>query len=189
MNIHHGTTRTVITIPSLGIAIKIARIEFKLAFSNLIYSLIRDPDVLMLKIFFRREFFSVSPMTFWYFLFCGLLSNLNEWWFTIRYGSDFIAPTYFSCGLFSVIRCVDPIPTCATSLKFGRKTYGLVSSVVAHADIDNDTHHWGVSRNFGLLRGKVVMCDYGSPKTREILRKHAKQLAKLDLASVLQQDS
>ena len=195
MNIHHGTTRTVITIPSLGIAIKVAQIHPILFLRRLKngLKLVKEHESVMATLCYMQRRESVGMDLFLKHLFGGFVSNLMEWWFSIRHGISFVAPTYFSCGLFSImasVRALKLIPDSDGEYLFSteRALLSEVRKVVSTEMIEDDKHHWMNLCNFGILRGRFVMCDYGSSKTRAILRDHAHQLDTLDLATALRQD-
>ena len=190
MKVYKGTTRIVIAFPSLGIAVKIARIQFVEAVKRAITRLrmkMRDPK---LKKRFVKQYFSWRiniPMdpSFWHLLLSGVVSNLSEWKYTIQNGPAFIAPTHVSFGLFSIIQYAEPLPKKFNGTAFGLKTLKAMMTVMPEQDLVVDAHHWVPGCNFGFVNGKVVICDYGSPKTQSILRSYAKQLDALDLAHVL----
>lgn len=185
MKIHKGTTRTVIAIPGLGIAIKLAQVHPIL--------FLRAWKHAMKKTESKRSFFEtlrelnkrerVGFGKFWGHIVSGVVSNLREFWFSIRFETVFVTPTYFSCGLFSVARCTKSLTS--KRMEFGKRTHALFLTVIPYDDLINDCHHWAHEDNFGILDGRIVMQDYGSLKTQVILRKYAKQLDVLDLASVI----
>lgn len=179
MKIHKGTTRFVIPVPALGIAIKIARVKPKKLWDNLKFDLVtsREHGKVIANLWLHERAFHVySKATV-----AGFFSNLSEWYYTIRHGSTFIAPTIFSCGFFSVVRLVE-----SANLKtfIEKKIWNQFRQVVSDEELHTDSHHWGSPSNFGLLRGRFVMCDYGSRKTQKILRKYAQQIDARDIAKL-----
>lgn len=186
MKIHKGTTRTVITIPTLGVVIKIARIS-PILFLRALKCGLKTTDSKnsffeTLRGLNKRE--KVGLGKFWGYLISGFVSNLREFWFSIRYEPIFITPTYFSCGVFSIVRCTKSLTV--ERMEFGRRTHAALLSVIPYDDLIDDCHHWASEDNFRIIDGRMVMQDYGSPKTQAILRKYAKQLDALDLVSVMQ---
>lgn len=133
---------------------------------------------------------SLAPETFWHLLLDGVASNFCEWWFTITHRKTFIAPTYISCGLFSVARYAQPFFNRYDLWPdeiFGSEAYlwKQYLTVVPEEVLRDDDHHWLNISNFGLLNGQIVICDYGAPKTRVILHIYGKALAKLKLADLV----
>ncbi len=190
MKVYKGTTRIVVAFPSLGIAVKIARIRCIEAVKRAVARFrmkTKDPK---LEKRFIRNYFSwrmqvPSDPSFWNLLLVGLVSNLFEWKYTLQNGATFTAPTYVSCGLFSIIRYAEPLPKMLSGLAFGFKVRKAFDSIMPEHIQVSDSHHLTAGKNFGYINGKLVICDYGSAKTQAILRSYAKQLDALDLATVL----
>jgi len=179
MQIYKGTTRIVIPILWLGIVIKIARVRPKLFWNTFKQDLAWSKDTQKMfahMLRHERAFHVYSNATI-----AGFLSNLSEWYFTIRYGSTFIAPTLFSCGFLSVMKQVELVDM----KMFQNNARTRFLEIVPADELVKDSHHWGSSHNFGLLRGRLVMCDYGSKKTQSILRKYNRQIDAKDLAKLL----
>ena len=184
MNIYKGTTRIVVAFPSLGIAVKIARIRLIEAVRRAIARL-RFRDTKFIRQYFSwRIHIPISP-SFWNLLLAGVISNFSEWKYAIQNGTVFIAPTYLSFGIFSIISYAEPLSKKLNGSSFGIKTYQSIMTVMPEHELVVDAHHWAVGSNFGYIKGRLVICDYGSPKTQAILREYVEKLDALDLAKIL----
>jgi len=186
MQIHKGTTRTVITFPSLGIVVKFAHIKLGRVLKNILYNLRRGRRASWKHFFERKVFYSYN--TIWYHLLCGICSNHFEWKYTLKSNRSFITPTYFSLGIVSVMKYVHPLPKELNGLEFGKRTAGIVQVLISEDTYFKDAHHLCIGRNFGLLHGRLVICDYGGPRTQAILREYGDRLDSLDLVKQLNLD-
>jgi hypothetical protein len=93
MEIHHGTYRTTLLIGPF--AIKFARMIFITNFFN-IFRIAKEIREVGWKYMEIEKIFTLTNLT------RAWIANLTEWATFVRLRKSFLAPTYFSCGIFNI---------------------------------------------------------------------------------------
>jgi len=163
--------RIVIILPTLGIVIKFPIIHFIffLKFLKDAYQIkhkIRKWDYwkVMWRLSAECDF---APKAL---LFKGLSVNWNEFWFYQTTHNPFLQPTYFSLfGLVNIQKYGEPCQFEGKS--FWNQIYNLTKGAAM-----KDGHHFENPANFSLYNGKLRILDYGSSKTRLIVKKYGDKI-------------
>lgn len=114
---------------------------------------------------------SESLLTFQRLLLRGLFDNLMEYYFYLTNNSQFLAPTYFSFfGLLNIQKAGSSIKT--DHLNFKRQMRYLTNW-----DCENDGHTFANTNNFCIINCKLVIVDYGSIKTQQVLKNYGNIIA------------
>lgn len=174
-HVSRGNSRLVIAIPSLGIAIKCARIKkihlmdfFRNAYS---YAKKMLPGSTRKKRAMYWE--NVIVIGGYYALwrtFRGVLDNWSERSFykhTDALSRLVLQPTHFSfLGLVNIQRYGEP-----AEISDCEPIYHAFFQI-ASEDLIRDGHHWVMAHNFHLAVDGPKLLDYGSERTREIISKY-----------------
>jgi hypothetical protein len=161
MQVHKGSARIVIAIPTIHVAVKLPIIRI-LMVSKKTYQLIR-----------RSEWDRLAKLCQWNskyhrsfkrLLLKGILDNWSEFFFYLcNRENPFPQATYFSFfGLINLQRYDTPcdIP---------ERTFYKQLSELTNRTAMKDLHHFENSNNFSFRDGRLVMHDYGSKVTRAII--------------------
>ena len=153
LKICKGTTRVVVLIPWLGVAIKFPLLRLRTAIKNCLFVFKHDKSFLML----CRNFFD----PYW----CvGVAENWREFVFWIETKHLFLQPTWFSfLGLFNVQKLGQPLKVNEIDL-------------LAQMQILTEWYCWESSHTFGELKnycvdqdGKVRLIDYASRGAQPVI--------------------
>jgi hypothetical protein len=163
-----GTTRIVIAVPLLGVAIKIARINplkglQRLFIFPLKYTIKKGNFKKFWNYLYREttECNSRSINSSRYYLFRGINANWQEFWFYLKNRHPLLQPTYFSFfGLFNIQRIAyKPLIT--------KSECGCQFIILAPRTL---THGFESAANFCLDKNdKLKFLDYGDEKIRKVI--------------------
>lgn len=140
MKIKYGTSRVVVLLPFLGLALKFPRVYTIMMLRNLYFGYIK-------RRFWKGLFLFLTSKglgSFSYFMLNGIGSNLSEFWFYLKTRNKFAWPTYFSFfGLVNIQRL-------GTNPNFWdiNQIYFIISNV-AGRDV-KDGHTFTESNNYIL---------------------------------------
>lgn len=171
MEKHRGSTRVVYVFPSVGIAVKFARIAnplFVLSDAEMIRKARgRHAAWQYLRTSMRARRF--SPL---FQVLGGLAANVGEWWFYVRTRHPLLAATYFTLGFVNVQRAVRPLPEEAAN--------GWGDALVRCLGIDSlfelgDPHAFQAG-NFGVEHGRPSVVDYGERDMRRAVERYGDRL-------------
>ncbi len=184
---HASTTRSVILVHPLKIALKFPRFDFwsgmKTIFKWVNYSYyvyIRRDKLQMKNLRYELKWGVGGPVDIQYSLsyrwFRGIMANINEMrfcWGNIR--NPFMIPTYFSFfGLMNIQPLIVPIPElgCKLHEKF-------IMIIDQHTEMFEDNHAWE-DRNFTIRKdGTVAVYDYGSSRAFPMVKKYGRQFSRV----------
>lgn len=173
-SIHRGTYRTVVAVPALGLAFKVARIRVVELARELIchFEYPQARTFAAVRRYASRSLHAsvddAAPAK--RLLFKGLVDNWREWRFSETFDHPILVPTYASIGLVNVQAYADPLPDQGATAHW-RKIVRILDTHVRR-----DSHHFASNPNFGWRDGHLAMIDYASPKTHEVLRTYADRL-------------
>ena len=163
MNFHKGNWRYVVTIPTLGIAIKFGRI-------SLIGAICDTCKVLSSKNRGLRRIFFIGAKTEQIkflpdLLFGGIKRNWSEFCFYLCVRHKFCQPTYFS--LFGLINIQKYGSHCPVSDFISWEALWSICK----DEIIADHHHFRNADNFTISGGTIKIFDYSSRYTQKIIKK------------------
>ena len=168
MEFHKGQNRWVAVFPKAGVVVKFPIVYLKVVLEALTVDLWR---------FGWRGFKANwdTPMEayggFRSWLFKGLAANWMEFWLYVTTRNPFLQPTYFSLfGLVNVQRYGTPCP-----LKYVDVWCQLCE--LTNDQVWDDGHHFSNTQNFTFDGGVLRMLDYGSIKTRKVIRLYGEKIA------------
>lgn len=183
-----GTSRSVLAIPDMGIVIKFAHIQIGDAW-HMLRQAKRDHDrwcVVRDRQSFRCFLCSQIYVrtveengTLKQYLFRGIVSNWRERSYYKKSDAErrqLLQPTYLSLlGLVNVQKYGKPMkPRDLLGTTFG-KLYEAFLKVVGPA-LKRDAHHFYYEGNFHHTGSRVVLLDYGSLATQEIVTQHGAEI-------------
>jgi len=146
LKVYRGSSRTVFCLG--GLAIKVVQLSrlWKI-FKNLLWMLIKGKSLQ------RREENSHETVC----ILCGLVANLTEYFTYVYTEAPFLAPVYFTLGIFSVQKYVEGDKPKNSELRqrFGRLTEK------ARFHMDQVTLHSWQPSSFRVTEKGLVMIDYG----------------------------
>ena len=175
MQLKKGSTRIVLLIPFLGIAVKLPIIRIGLIIKELKTFWV-DKDLGCFVSFFYP--FKVSDSgTFADLFFEGIFSNLIEFWTFFTLGSFALVPTYFTFfGLFNIQKMV-------ISLNQKHEKYlARILFKVFGFYIYEDLYHFLETDNFTCsAEGRLQMIDYGSKEVARVLGRYGEELGRMRL--------
>ena len=166
MQMKVGTTRAVLLLPSLGVAVKFPRIKF---FSCIRFFWLFRHDRYLWVPFFTGH--THEAMSLRWRLFRGIQQNWVEYRFYRQTRNPFAWPTHFSLlGLINVQTL--GLPAGVTPIQM----WYVVTETLSEGD-RWDPHTFGNPENFCRdSEGKVYLLDYGSEESRYILSKYGTEL-------------
>jgi hypothetical protein len=159
MQLKRGIDRIVILLPSIRIAVKFPIINAWKALRTALDA-IRCGGWGDLKMYWGYSASQMSGIKFW--LFRGIVANLNERHAYHTNPNPFLQPTYFSLGgLVNLERYGDPYLGDHDALwsQLWKITEGHIAA---------DCHHFDTAANFCIERGVLRMVDYGSKDALDI---------------------
>ena len=170
MPIYKGYSRTVITLPRLGLAMKFPVIRIKSAISTAGHYLTNNWHG-----FFRELSWTVDNMgSIRAALLRGIRDNWYEFLISMGYGyrEKIFLTTYFS--LFGIVN----IQKLGTPLIM--KNYNLRDHMIELTKKESlkDGHHFIEASNFSFENGVLTIMDYGSPRTTKICLNHGRNMQK-----------
>lgn len=178
MEIAQGAHRFVMAFPSLGIAIKVAKIHPWLALKSFLsifkrYKKYAKPRLVKVFLILYYEVFKYSPYhltTIKHHLFVGIYDNWREFMFYQRTKNPFLQPTWFSFfGLFNLQRYGRP-----GDKSLGNVYLGLY--YLTERQISNDAHYFDEPANFTVENNRLKILDYGYPYTKPIIEKYGRRI-------------
>ena len=164
MYIVKGKTRVVIVIPQWGIVLKIAIIRIW-STARLVISWLEEPKK-------SRDLFRIEmrEARWWSWassikrpLFAGLMENWNEYGFYRRTKLKILQPTIFSIGVLNIQKYAPK--SNLRSVGFWKQ----MVDTVGEKRIGFDHHHFSNAANFSVINDKLVILDYGNPRTYKVL--------------------
>lgn len=170
MQIKCGTSRVVLLLPFLGVAIKFPRVRLRDAFSE-IFALSRGPRFRRRFLMFIRAPRSQRRYGLVPYLLNGLYDNRSEYRFYRETRNTFVWPTIFS---FFGLMNVQPlgIPT----MRDERDVWSALVDVVDR-DITKDPHCFERPDNFCEdAVGRLYLLDYASEKSQWVVQKYERAL-------------
>jgi hypothetical protein len=173
MSFYNGTTRFVVTIPCLNIALKIAHIHPIRALQTLLWitenSMIRKrPDWLKDALAWSDE---MELSLRWQFR--GIYCNLREYRFFKRTMNPFLWPTVFS--LFGLIN-IQPLARIQPLEKYPSKMWSWVKETTKSTACD-DGHTFSEEDNYAIdSEGHLRILDYGSVRGQKVILKYGREL-------------
>lgn len=170
MSFHNGTTRFVVTIPWLGIALKFAHIHPIKALETLVWMAEHSSQKLNF-----REGLSDSdsePGSFRY-QFRGIYCNLREHRFYRSSRNPFLWPTLFSFfGLINIQPFAEKQPLVSNDFKLWKFVYKITGNAGLR-----DGHTLSEENNFAIdVNNFLRILDYGSVAGQEVISNHGHQL-------------
>lgn len=193
--LHRGDRRSVLVIPSLGIAIKIAVIRWSEAW-RLLKTAKRNHgryvlgyrntsaqpfmDFIWCQIFERtvEDRSDGRGISLKKLLFAGIVDNWHEYWFyKLNPGlQTLLQPTYATFfGIVNIQKYGKPIKESKEDAYY-KLLYKAYRAIVGEG-LDRDGHHFFYEGNFHLRKdGKVVFLDYGGSATRKILKEYGLEI-------------
>jgi hypothetical protein len=183
MEIKAGTSRIVLLIPTLKIAVKFANpyiwqaVKTTYGFFAQIPTKAPQDWARWFKIHWtynpKRQILSIPQM-----LFQGVFENWSEFWFCQQARNPMAQPTYFSFfGLINIQAISKP---CMVNEREFRQ---YMEHFLGSKEFYSDSHHFSRLKNFGLRHGRLIMVDYGTRQTQDVLRKHGTRMSQeFDLA-------
>lgn len=168
MQIKYGTSRIVLLLPMLGLAIKFPRVYARIAFGNM-WDFVRNRQWSDLYAFFFE--YDYEQTSFSYFILKGFIDNLSERRFYRRTRNSYAWPTFFS--LYGALN----IQILGNTLgRESKSIYKKIYSIVGQ-NIIRDGHCFENGENFCRSKdGNVYLLDYASRTSQEILSKHGEEL-------------
>lgn len=162
MKIKKGTSRVVLVIPNLGIAIKIPRVQLLVVFRGTARLCLKR-DWQMLRIDWSMS--ATHSAGFRGRLLKGLLDNRSEFAFYRRTHDPFLLPTFFSLfGLFNIQLYGEECGV--TRVNLWTQLCGLTDR-----DVWADSHAFDWPPNFCRRDGKLLILDYASKGAQEVIEK------------------
>lgn len=164
MKIIHGKSRTVFVFRT--IVVKFPAIYFQLAFKEMMENLKRGTLLWHIREYNYEQYGTVHQ-----YLFNGIISNWLEFVFYQKNKHyQLLAPTYFSFfGMINIQKYYEPIVIDYTDLWC--QLVELVGGIVWE-----DSHAFSNPENFGTIRGKLKILDYGSRGTHKVLKEYAQEI-------------
>lgn len=163
MKLRKGRSRIVIIIGT--IAIKLPRIRI-IRGIKVIYNEFRDGYLLSL---YKNP--TLCPASSKSFLLGGIITNWREYKFYQVNTFPVLAKTWFS--LFGLIN----FQQAGQALEISNEKFIEAVINTIGSDIQRDTHHFETTANTCLDKyGKVIIVDYGSIATQQIIKKHHQAL-------------
>jgi len=164
-----GNLRFVVLFPSLGIAVKFARIHLVSAISMFV----RDVFFLRLKKLLFDLNISINCNGLWgytRFLFGGIKANWKEFVFFKKTKNPFCQPTYFSFfGLFNIQKF-------GALCSIDERALSLQLDVITGYETRGDGHHFHCRDNFSFSDGKLTILDYGSAETQKVITEFGQRI-------------
>ncbi|MFA6594332.1 MAG: hypothetical protein WCT16_03695 [Candidatus Buchananbacteria bacterium] len=167
-----GHTRFVVLIPCLGIAIKIAKINF---FKGL-HRLFIEPWEIKGHVWYwfkcQLIWNSLYGDCFRHHLFRGINANWQEFWFYLRTRHRLLQPTYFSfLGLFNIQK-IASAPLITKNRPYFQFYYLSPKA--------NGEHNFDSPENFCLEYNHLKILDYGDIDVREAVLADGDKLSDFD---------
>lgn len=160
MKIHYGTTRIVVLMPAVGIAVKLPYVDVRRC---------RWTEWNAWTLSWRK------PASNWCALLKGVVANHREWLFWKRTQHSLLWPTIWSlCGLVNVQHIAPSFsPTLLEhsirmSIAFGYEPFEVVGVP--------DGHVFEVVENFTMVGGALYLLDYGDVYTHEVVQRWGTQI-------------
>lgn len=169
MNIHHGSSRIVITFGNL--AFKFPKIRILRPLKD-VYGICSNQSVYrfsLLRGYLTQDINASSCPGPLYYLFYGIVSNWREWRFWVKHRHTFCEPTHFSLlGLVNLQRVASGLNTA------NEKFWEEMKQVKGYDWADG--HHFSNPKNFSLRGKKLCIVDYGSPETQVAILRHGEAI-------------
>ncbi len=169
MQIKFGTSRIVLLIPQLGVALKFPRLYIREMLVEVYFGYLKRRRFKEL-----WSFMKASPDTigsFRYLIFHGLLCNLSEFWFYVKTRNTLAWPTYFSFFGICNIQKLGKIPPFDEAWFI----YNLILSI-GRGDI-RDNHCFSNVSNFTISKDDgLYFLDYASPNCQLVMQKYEDEL-------------
>lgn len=160
MVVHYGSTRIVVLVPTLGIALKIPRVDMQ-------HCQWKSTKHWMLS--------WQNPASNWHGLLKGVAANIREWFFWKRTRHSLLWPTIGSlAGVVNVQRIAPPFsPTLIEhsirmSIAFGYEPFEVVGVP--------DGHVFEEAGNFTMVGSALYLLDYGDTYTHEVVQRWGTQI-------------
>jgi hypothetical protein len=181
MTVKYGTSRMVILLPRLGIALKFAQFHpfrvLRLLWNSIFHKKEKYGKLnwcQRTKKNFKRAFYNKSGEEnlpfFWMHLFQGLFDNISEFTFhLLNIKNKFPVPTYFS--LFGIVN----IQALQKNVcKKDEDVWHHLCKSSSHKELWNSSKHtFSVAGNFSTDRdGKLKVIDYASKEVQRMIRKY-----------------
>jgi hypothetical protein len=176
MSFYNGTTRFVVTIPCLNIALKIAHVHPIRFLQTLLWlaethmsASKENRNGICKKLLMSSDEISLSPR--WQFR--GIYCNLREYWFYRRTANPFLWPT-----TFSLLGLVNVQPLAKVRL-LQTKDFRLWSFVckVTKDEVWQDNHTFSEEVNYTTdSEGHLRMLDYGSRRGQRVILKYGRDI-------------
>jgi hypothetical protein len=166
MSVRKGTSRVVILLEPLGIALKFPRIGVSGAMQS-VKRVLKRPTR------FRRELLQPidTPYTFNWWLLRGVKDNLRERSFYRTTHHPICQPTYFSiAGLLNIQQFGHPLKIDSGTFKT------LMLRMLGEETFWSDSHHFSQPNNFCQAADGLRMMDYANRRTQWIIRKQGDDL-------------
>jgi hypothetical protein len=170
-SVSKGTHRTVIAIPTLGIAIKWARIQswpLRNFYGDLTFlrrEMWPNPDPKVRKLFWETVRSSANRAVIQFFE--GFSSNWRERTYykhADASGKLLLQPTYLTFfGVFNVQKYGEPADE-ADSDEMYRQFHSIAGKALIR-----DGHHWSFADNFHVHTDGLKILDYGNVATQQII--------------------
>lgn len=167
--VHIGSNRVVIDLMRLGFVVKLPILHFVVLWRTLRMFCCESRICPEFFCQFLRLFTLPVDLTevagVKTLLFKGIADNWREFWFCATEWHPFAHPTYFSLfGLINIQKRGDALVV--SREEFVQQIKTLVGETMFYAD----AHHFSVRSNFCVSNGRLRMVDYGSTKTRKVIR-------------------
>lgn len=166
-----GTSRIVILIPFMGIAVKLPIIRVNMLLEAI------WADVSRYK--FKRSWKTITgeleyPFSLRWCLFTGIVANIEEFRFWKRTRHDFVWATQSSFfGLANIQRL-------GKRCGYTSKEVWIALHKIAGDDLFEDNHCFAESTNFCIGKdGKLKLLDYGSLGSQKVVLQYGSEFAKL----------
>lgn len=186
-----GTTRNVVLIHPLGIALEFPRFDFFAGVKIILkvlglcfgaYVLKKKEKKIDLRWTCKWILFSSYekkwPQSLMYLWFRGIMANINEMRYWIfHYDNPLLMPTYFSLfGLVNIQPIVEPIRTLSND-EIYQKIY-LATDIENEMD-DYNTHAWEDINFTKRKDGGIAMYDYGSSRAFPMVLKYGYRFSQI----------
>jgi len=168
MTIKKGDHRIVITLPLLGIAIKIPLIGV----ISVLFDLTKEAKKMKTQKIIRKMTLPLDcHLGYKSILFYGVLCNLMEFFFFVRTRNKFCQPTYFS--LFGLIN----IQKLGSPCKIKECDLWQFLFTTTEGKIWDDIRVFSFAKNFCSNSGIIKITNYGNQRTRRIIEEYGHKLA------------